>query len=158
MNFRKIKIEEFEKLKKLFPDNEEMWIKYKKKRLEQFEQEEVDVFVIENDKKFIGEITVNYKSHQLETETIPNRRVYLEAFRVDKKYQGQGLGQKLINYCIDHLSSIGYTQFTIGVEDDNEIAKHIYFKLGFTNAIDKGYGDEFDPCEYTLYLKDIKNI
>lgn len=47
MNFRKIKIEEFEKLKKLFPDNEEMWIKYKKKRLEQFEQEEVDVFVIE---------------------------------------------------------------------------------------------------------------
>lgn len=101
MNFRKIKIEEFEKLKKLFPDNEEMWIKYKKKRLEQFEQEEVDVFVIENDKKFIGEITVNYKSHQLETETIPNRRVYLEAFRVDKKYQGQGLGQKLINYCID---------------------------------------------------------
>ena len=111
MNFRKIKIEEFEKLKKLFPGNEEMWIKYKKKRLEQFEQEEVDVFVIENDKKFIGEITVNYKSHQLETETIPNRRVYLEAFRVNKKYQGQGLGQKLINYCIDYLSSIGYTQF-----------------------------------------------
>lgn len=156
MKFRKIKIDEFEKLKKLFPDNEEMWIKYKKKRLEQFEQEEVDVFVIENDKNFIGEITVNYKSHQLETETIPNRRVYLEAFRVDKKYQKKGLGQKLINYCTDYLINIGYTEFTIGVENDNEIAKHIYFKLGFTNAINKGHGDEFDPSEYTLYLKDIK--
>lgn len=155
MEFRKIKIEEFEKLKELFPDNEEIWGKYKNKRLQQFEKQEIDVFVIEDNEKFIGEITVNYKSHQLETETIPNKRVYLEAFRVDKKYQGQGLGQKLINYCIDYLTNIGYTEFTIGVEDDNEIAKHIYFKLGFTNAIDKGYGDEFDPCEYTLYLKDI---
>ena len=38
MKFRKIKKEEFEKLKRLFPDNEDMWIKYKKKRLEQFEK------------------------------------------------------------------------------------------------------------------------
>lgn len=155
MELKKIEIEEFDKLKKLFPDNEEMWIKYKNKRLQQFEKQEIDVFVIEDDEKFIGEITVNYKSYQLETETIPNKRVYLEAFRVDKKYQGQGLGQSLINYCIDYLTNIGYTEFAIGVEDNNEIAKHIYFKLGFTNAIDKGHGNEFDPCEYTLYLKDI---
>lgn len=158
MKFRKIKIDEFEKLKRLFPDNKEMWIKYKKERLEQFEQEEIDVFVIEENENIIGELTVNYKNHELETETIPNRRVYLEAFRVDKKYQGQGLGQKLINYCIDYLANIGYTEFTIGVEDDNKVAKHIYFKLGFTNAIDKGHENEFDPSEYTLYLKDIKNI
>ena len=38
MEFRKIKKEEFEKLKRLFPDNEDMWIKYQKKRLEQFEK------------------------------------------------------------------------------------------------------------------------
>ena len=158
MEFRKIKIDEFIKLKNLFPNNEEMWNKYKNKRLKQLKKQEIDVFVIENNEKFIGEITVNYKSHELETETIPNKRVYLEAFRVDKKYQGRGLGQKLINYCIDYLTNIGYTEFTIGVEDDNEIAKHIYFKLGFTNAIDKGYGDEFDPSEYTLYLKDINDI
>lgn len=153
MKFRKITIEEFEKLKRLFPNNEDMWIKYKKKRLEQFEKQELDVFIIEEDEKAIGEITVNYRNNTLETETILNRRVYLEAFRVDKKYQGQGLGQKLINYCIEYLKNIGYTEFTIGVEDDNEIAKHIYFKLGFNKAIDKGHGDEFDPSEYTLYLK-----
>ena len=34
MNIRKIKKEEFEKLKTLFPDNNEMWIKYKRMRLE----------------------------------------------------------------------------------------------------------------------------
>ena len=153
MKFRKITIEEFEKLKRLFPNNEDMWIKYKKKRLEQFEKQELDVFIIEEDEKAIGEITVNYRNNTLETETILNRRVYLEAFRVDKKYQGQGLGQKLINYCIEYLKNIGYTEFTIGVEEDNEIAKHIYFKFGFNKAIDKGHGDEFDPSEYTLYLK-----
>ena len=155
MNIRKIKKEEFEKLKTLFPDNNEMWIKYKKKRLEQVEKKEIDVFVIEEDEKVIGEITVSYKNDELEIETIPNKRVYLQAFRVDKKYQGQGLGQKLIKSCIDYLTNIGYTEFTIGVEEDNEIAKHIYFKFGFNKAIDKGHGDEFDSSEYTLYLKTI---
>lgn len=153
MEFRKIKIDEFIKLKNLFPDNEEMWNKYRNKMLEQLKKQEIDVFVIEDNEKFIGEITVNYKSHELEAEAIPNKRVYLEAFRIDKQCQGQGLGQRLINYCIDYLIKIGYTEFTIGVEDDNEVAKHIYFKLGFTEAIDKGQGSEFDPSKYTLYLK-----
>ena len=63
-------------------------------RLEQFEKKEIAVFLIEDDRNIIGEITVNYVSHELENETIPNRRVYLEAFRVDKKYRGQGLLQK----------------------------------------------------------------
>ena len=158
MNIRKIKKEEFEKLKKLFPDNDKIWIKYKRIKLERFEKKEIDVFIIEEEGNIIGEITVNYVSHELETETITNRRIYLETFRVDKKYHGQGLGQKLINYCIEHLIKEGYTQFTIGVEDGNEIAKHIYFKLGFDDAIDKGHGNEFDSCEYTLYLKDIYKI
>lgn len=38
MNFRKIKQEEFDKLKRLFPGNDELWEKYKKKRLDQFEK------------------------------------------------------------------------------------------------------------------------
>ena len=48
---------------------------------------------------------------------------------------------------------IAYTEITTGVEEDNEVAKHIYFKFGFNKAIDKGHGDEFDSSEYTLYLK-----
>ena len=64
-------------------------------------------------------------------ETIPNIRVYFEAFRIDKRYQGKGLGQKLIRYTINDLAKKGYVEFTIGVEDGNEIAKHIYLKLGY---------------------------
>ena len=114
-------------------------------------KKEIDVFVIEEDEKVIGEITVSYKNDELETQTIPNKRVYLQAFRVDKKYQEQSLGQKLIKYCIDYLTNISYTEFTIGVEEDNEIARHI-FKFGFNKVIDKGQGDKFDPSEYILYI------
>ena len=153
MIIRKILKEEFIKLKEMFPGNEDLWIKYKNQRLKEFENNEIDVYVIEENEKFIGEITVNYINHDLETETIPNIRVYFEAYRINENYQGKGLGQKLMEYVINDLKQKGYKEFTIGVEDDNEKAKHIYFKYGFTKAIDYGKGDEFDPTEYTLYLK-----
>lgn len=157
MNFRKVNIEEFDKLKRLFP-GDNLWKKYKKQRLEELKKNQIDVFIIENENEFVGELTVNYTNHNLSTETIPNQRVYFEAFRVCKEFQGKGLGQELIDYCINTLANDGYTEFTIGVEEDNERAKHIYFKYGFTEAIDKGKGDEFDPSEYTLYLKRLDKI
>lgn len=153
---RKIDLIEFDELKRLFPGNDESWLKYRETRLKQFNNNEIEVYVIEYNGNFIGEITINYISHELQSETIPGSRVYLEAFRLEKKYQGKGLGQSLVTYVITDLEKKGYTEFTIGVEDDNAIAKHIYFKYGFTEAIDKGNGNEFDPCKYTLYLKDTK--
>lgn len=156
INFKKISKEEFGKLRDLFPDNEEMWDKYRKKRLEQFDINDIDVYVIEYNSSFIGEISVNYSNHDLETETIPNRRVYLEAFRIEDTYQGLGLGQQLLSFTLNDLEKNGYIEFTIGVEDDNDIAKHIYFKNGFIEEIDKGTGNIFDPNGYTLYMRSIE--
>lgn len=151
--YRQIEKNEFDRLHGLFPDSEQMWSKYRNMRMREFDNKEIDVYVIESDDTFIGELTVNYVSHDLTSETIPDKRVYLQAFRLDKEYQGAGLGQKLMKFVLSDLEQRGYTEFTIGVEDDNETAKHIYFKLGFTEAIDKGYGDELDPSDYTLYLR-----
>ncbi len=153
--FRKITKDEFDKLYDLFPDNETMWLKYRDMRLREFAQKQIDVYVIELNNTFIGELTINYISHDLMSEAIPNQRVYLQAFRLNKKYQGLGLGQKLIHFALSDLEKQGYTEFTVGVEEDNEKAKHIYFKFGFTEAIDRGYGDEFDPSDYTLYIRRI---
>ena len=125
-------------------------------RMKEFDNKEIDVYVIELNNIFIGELSINYISHDIISETIPNQRVYLQAFRLDKKYQRLGLGQRLIQFALSDLEQQGYTEFTIGVEDDNEIAKHIYFKFGFTEAIDRGYGDEFDPSDYTLYMRSIQ--
>ncbi len=48
----------------------------------------------------------------------------------------------------------GYSEFTIGVEDDNETAVHIYSKLGFTQLVGK-ISEEYqgDSYEYGLYLR-----
>ena len=154
--FRKISKDEFDRLHDLFPDSEQMWLKYRDMRLIEFDNKEMDIYVIERNNSFIGELSINYISHDLTSETIPDQRVYLQAFRIDKKWQGLGLGQKLIRFALSDLEERGYTEFTIGVEEDNKIAKHIYFKFGFTEAIDKGYGDEFDPSDYTLYMRSIQ--
>ena len=151
--FRKIEKYEFDKLQKLFPDDNHKWSKYRIKRLEQFDVFDIDIYVIEYNNEFIGEVSVNYSNHELETETIPGVRVYFEAFRLLEKYQGLGLGQKLLDYALNDLAKVGYTEFTIGVEDDNEVAKHIYSKLGFTKLIDHGKGNEYDLDGYNLYLK-----
>lgn len=144
---------DFELLRALFPDNDSMWEKYKKIRMAQYSRKEIDIFILEYKNQIIGELSVNYANQNLKTETIPKKRVYLEAFRINKKYQGHGLGQKLLKSALEHLKRMGYTEATIGVEENNKIAKHIYNKFGFTEAIDKGKGTEFDSSEYTLYLK-----
>lgn len=153
---RKINSNEMNKLYNLAP-NKDLWDKYYSLRQQQYTNNELDIYVIEINDQVIGEITVNYISHDLDSETIPNKRVYFEAFRLDKKYRGIGLGQYLMSYAMNELENKGYKEFTIGVEDDNEVAKHIYFKYGFTEAIDRGHGNEFDPSSYTLYMRSGRN-
>ena len=82
-------------------------------------------------------------------------RVYLSAFRVLKEYQGKGLGQNLLNFVIKDLEAKGYTEFTIGVEDDNENALHIYKKFGFNKIIAR-LNEEYEgnSYEYNLYLRE----
>lgn len=155
IRFRMIKKEEFVKLKSLFPDDDAMWEKYKTMCIKRLSNGEMDIFVIECGKCFIGEVTVHYVSDELQSETIPGRRVYLGAYRLDEEYRGKGLGQEFLAHVLGVMEARGYTEFTIGVEDDNEVAKHIYFKYGFVDPIDHGEGDEFDPSEYTLYLRKV---
>ncbi|MCM1179634.1 MAG: GNAT family N-acetyltransferase [Clostridium sp.] len=154
IQYRMIRKDEFDRLKKLFPDDEETWKKYRAECMRRLANREMDIFVIETGTGIIGEVTVHYVSHELQSETIPGRRVYLGAYRLEPTYRGRGLGQKLLDYVLKMMEARGYTEFTIGVEEDNEIAKHIYFKYGFVKPIDHGYGDEFDPSEYTLYLRE----
>lgn len=154
--YRKIDKDEFDKLHDLFPDDEQLWLKYRDKRLRQFDNQEVDVYVIAHQERMIGEVTISYISHTLPLEAIPGQRVYLQAFRLEEAYQGAGLGQELLRFALADLEKQGYTEFTIGVEEENEVAKHIYFKLGFTEAIDQGQGDTFDPSAYTLYLRRVQ--
>ena len=123
MEYRKISLEELDKLKNLYAY--ENFEEFKKLIINDISNGIKNIFVIEENKNLIGEITVTYKSDS-PNETIPNIRVYLSAFRVHNDYQNQGLGQKLLKYVILELENKGVTEFTVGVENDNnENAKHI---------------------------------
>ena len=135
MKYRKISLEELDKLKNLYAY--ENFEEFKKLIINDISNGIKNIFVIEENKNLIGEITVTYKSDS-PNETIKNIRVYLGAFRIHKAYQNKGLGQRLLKYVIEEIEKEGITEFTVGVEDDNENAKHIYEKFDFTEIIDRG--------------------
>lgn len=77
---RKISEVDFDKLYDLFPAREQMGLQYRNMRLKEFDNKEIDVYVIELNNVFIGELTINYVSHDLKTEAIANQSAYLQAF------------------------------------------------------------------------------
>jgi ribosomal protein S18 acetylase RimI-like enzyme len=150
-NIKKGNIYEFDKLNNLWNWNNHLDIK--EEVIGRIKNNEEDYFVIEKDGEFIGEFHGILKAED-EAKTIINKRVYLSAFRIHKDYQGQGLGTLLFKYILDYYENKGYTEFTIGVEDDNEIAKHIYKKFGFNKVI-RRCGEKIGnkEYEYNLLLK-----
>lgn len=115
----------------------------------------IDIFGLFQENRLIGEIHVAY-IHDDDRFAVKNKRAYLFAFRIHKNFQGKGYGQFLMNEVVSILSEKGYSEFTIGVEDDNEMAIHIYSKLGFTQLIGR-LSEEYqgDSYEYGLYLRSL---
>lgn len=117
------------------------------------EQGEIDIFGLFKGSKLIGELHVMYQSEEAD-KVIPGKRAYLYAFRIHKSYQGKGLGKYLLGYAIERLAENGYSELTVGVEDDNARAIHIYKQFGFDELIARKYEEyQGDGYEYNLYLK-----
>lgn len=117
------------------------------------ENDEIDIFALFTSSKLIGELRVMYKNEDNQF-AIEGQRAYLYAFRIDKKYQGKGYGKYLLAYVLDDLKAQGYTEFTVGVEDDNVRAIHIYKSFGFNDVIARKTEEyQDDRYEYNLYLK-----
>ena len=115
----------------------------------------IDIFVLFHEGRLTGELHVKYESED-EREAVRGRRAYLFAFRVREEMQGHGIGAYLLQSVLDRLEKQGYTEFTIGVEDDNERAIHMYQSAGFCEAIArKAETYQGDSYEYNLYLKKI---
>lgn len=94
----------------------------------------MDIFALFSGNQLVGELRATYESKdRLEAER--NKRAYLSAYRIHEDCRNQGLGKLLLRRVLNCLTEKGYTEFTIGVEDDNAIAKHIYWHFGFTEKI-----------------------
>jgi Acetyltransferases len=152
MIVRKIKIEEIYKLSPLFQvTNQEVFMN---NRADKIKRRVLDIYVLEENNRVIAEVTIVYDEKHYEDYTIPNQRVYVEALRVLPEYQGKGLGTYFLREVINQVRAEGYAEMTIGVEDDNLKAKHIYRKLGFTEFIRRDAGSfEGDYYEYDVSMK-----
>lgn len=112
-----------------------------------------DIFILLDGETLIGELHASYENND-KLEAVKGVRAYLSAYRIHKDFQGLGLGKLLMKTVLDALESDGYSEFTIGVEDDNERALHIYKKFGFDEIIARKYEEyQGDGYEYNLYLK-----
>ena len=89
-----------------------------------------------------------------ENFAIRGRRAYMYAFRVREGCQNKGYGTYLLKSVLDRLKGNGYYEFTVGVEDDNARAIHMYQAMGFGEFLLRKQEEyQGNAYEYNLYLK-----
>lgn len=113
----------------------------------------IDIFALFDGKKIIGEVRAKYVSDD-ERFAEKGKRAYLYAFRIHENYQGKGLGSYLLENVLTMLKENGYSEFTVGVEDDNARARYMYEKNGFKEPIARiKESYQGDSYEYDLLLR-----
>ena len=113
----------------------------------------IDIFALFDDEKIIGELRAKYISDD-KRFAVKGKRAYLYAFRIHENYQGKGLGSYLLENVLTILKESGYSEFTVGVEDNNARARYMYEKNGFIEPIARiKESYQGDSYEYDLLLK-----
>lgn len=109
--------------------------------------------VAEHEGKFVGELSMMTQNANIPVAVIPNKRVYLFGLRILPEFQRKGIGTALLEHAIRLCVKRGIFEFTIGVEQDNQIARKLYQKFGFTplleNCSEMQYGR---MCRYDLLM------
>lgn len=155
LSVRKLRPEELPLLTALFDYNdvEEMLRENEWKIRKRF----CDIFGLFLDGRLVGELRVAYEIDTQEAMDLDfvqkGIRVYLYAFRVHRACQDRGLGTYLLEQVLKTLRDQGYSEFTVGVEDDNGRAKHMYASFGFAEVVGrKQESYQGDSYEFDLLL------
>ena len=113
----------------------------------------IDIFALFDGDKIIGELRAKYVSDDNRFAE-KGKRAYLYAFRINENYQGKGLGSYLLENVLTMLKESGYSEFTVGVEDNNARARYMYEKNSFIEPIARiKESYQGDSYEYDLLLK-----
>ena len=88
---------------------------------------------------------------------LPNEKLRILIIALEKKYQGNGLGTKLMERMISAAMIFGITKVTLEVRKDSQ-AINFYRKLGFSSVdvLPCYYQDGCDGIVMELQLKSIK--
>ena len=82
-----------------------------------------------------------YQQTALQADTVTICR-----FRVDYKFQNQGLGKKAFGCILNVLKSQGVRKVVLMIDETNQIAKNLYVSFGFT------FTGKMDKDEYYYEL------
>lgn len=92
-------------------------------------------FALYEGEKPVGFAMFGYDSLDEPDEPAISKGNYcLWRFMIDRKYQGQGLGKKALQACIDYLRTepMGPAEYCwLSYEPENAVAKALYSKFGF---------------------------
>lgn len=83
----------------------------------------VKTFVVDIDKKIVGVIFIEIWKKA--------KYAYIPDIAIDKRFRGQGLGYKLINYAEEYAKRHGVKYFFGYLEEDNRIAQKMFVKLNY---------------------------
>ena len=69
--------------------------------------------------------------------------------------RGQGIGRKLMNFCLDHMFSMGVHYVLLEVRLNNAVAQGLYKSLGF-RELNIRYGYYADGSDAVIMLKEMR--
>lgn len=84
--------------------------------------------------------------------TIEGKRIYFSRLIVKQEYRHQGIGSTIVDFIIDYVKELGYSEISIGVDVDNYPARALYAKKGFSQVIFQGIDKQ---GEYQKLVKTI---
>jgi GNAT superfamily N-acetyltransferase len=132
------------------------------------EEGNIEFWTIENelDNSLIGELYIFWNSEDKE-EANGKDRAYLSAFRIKKEFQGHGLGKQLMLRVISRVLERGFSEVTIGADnDDSTRLTAMYKSWGFNELVklqntdyhylDKNNNPTFYEVPYALLLNKLK--
>lgn len=150
LTVRPIEAQELRQLTALFDYNDVPAMIAENARL--IESGDFSIYLLFEGNDLVGEIHVTWRSDD-PLAAVEGQRAYLSAFRIHESRQGVGFGQFLLCKIIDIIKGAQYREITIGVEDDNARAKHLYHKFGFTEFVERRHESyQGDNYEYDLLL------
>ncbi|MCI9541806.1 MAG: GNAT family N-acetyltransferase [Lachnospiraceae bacterium] len=122
--------------------------KIKREKYEKYNQldEIQEAIVVYNDNKAVGGGAIR----RYNNEDIELKRVF-----VHTKYQGQGIGTKLVSLLIEWAAELGYKRIILETGELLEESCYVYKKLGF--KVIPNYGPYVDMPESLCMARDLKN-
>ena len=119
---------------------QECWVRWKEQYMSYNEDGKATTFVVLDDDEPVGQITVLFSP---ECSAVKDRpllcdgvsRANMNAFRIEKKYEGQGHISKLVKIAEKYAKSKGISYLTIGSEAKESRNLAIYLHFGYTEFV-----------------------